>query len=78
MADLFKKILEERKLKPEHHEDFIATLTSVTYKAGQTLSEDEVIGLVVALLMGNFNLTFLLFIYFFFLYFNNNSFSAYI
>jgi cytochrome P450 len=52
LAKLFKEILDERKKKTDHHEDFIATLTSVTYKAGQILTEDEVIGLVVALLLG--------------------------
>ena len=52
LNDLFKQILEERKGHSDKHDDFISTLTNVTYKAsGRTLSEDEVIGLVVALLL---------------------------
>jgi len=49
---LFSKIMKQRLENPQvEHEDMLATFMSSQYKDGKTLTDDEIVGLLIALLL---------------------------
>jgi len=52
MGDIFLSIIKRRRENPsEEHEDIIQTLMGCAYKDGKTVSDEEIVSLMVALLL---------------------------